>query len=149
MRRRHAPSRAAARATRRLRRSAALLLLTEIVLQLLVALRALRAVDWAAEVDLFLPSAAAFDAAGVALPTLMVALLTAIAALLTLTGRRLGWLLAMLAQTLTLAGGLFLYFRHAPWTVYPLLGWAVFMTLYLNSADIRALGATPVYAETP
>lgn len=51
--------------------------------------------------------------------------------------RTVGWQLAMIAQGLTLAAALLLYFINQPWYVYPVLAYAIVMTLTINSAEIR------------
>lgn len=65
------------------------------------------------------------------------AFLTLVSALSFLFLRRRGWLLAALAQALSLAVCLWLYSEFGPVYVYPIMGYCVLMVLYLNSHDVR------------
>jgi hypothetical protein len=51
--------------------------------------------------------------------------------------RRKGWLLAAIAQGLSLAVSLWLYSWFQPPYVYPIMAYCVLMILYLNSYDVR------------
>jgi hypothetical protein len=57
---------------------------------------------------------------------------------------RLGWLLAMIVQALTLLACLLLYgeweavLYQEPVFIYPVMLYCIVMTLYLNSSDVRA-----------
>ena len=51
--------------------------------------------------------------------------------------RRKGWLLAAIAQGLSLAVSLWLYSWFQPGYVYPIMAYCVLMILYLNSNDVR------------
>jgi len=65
------------------------------------------------------------------------AVLTLLAALSFLLLRRRGWLLAAIAQGLSLAVCLWLYSLFQPGYVYPIMGYCILMILYLNSQDVR------------
>ncbi len=65
------------------------------------------------------------------------AVLSLVSALNFLLLRRRGWLLAALAQGLSLAACLWLYSEFGPVYVYPIMGYCVLMVLYLNSHDVR------------
>jgi hypothetical protein len=65
------------------------------------------------------------------------AILTLLAALSFLLLHRRGWLLAAIAQGLSLAVCLWLYSLFQPGYVYPIMGYCVLMILYLNSQDVR------------
>jgi len=64
-------------------------------------------------------------------------ILTLLAALSFLLLRRRGWLLAAIAQGLSLAVCLWLYSLFQPGYVYPIMGYCIIMILYLNSQDVR------------
>ena len=72
------------------------------------------------------------------------AVLAVLAALGFLFLFRVGWLLAMIVQALTLLACLLLYTEWEgmlygePAFIYPLMLYCIVMTLYLNSSDIRA-----------
>lgn len=74
-------------------------------------------------------------------PPAVLALLAAFGFLFML---RVGWLLAMIVQALTLLACLLLYaewedlLRQEPMFVYPVMLYCIVMVLYLNSSDIRA-----------
>jgi uncharacterized membrane protein YqhA len=53
--------------------------------------------------------------------------------------RRRGWLLAAIAQGLSLAVSLWLYSWFQPGYVYPIMAYCVLMILYLNSHDVRVV----------
>jgi hypothetical protein len=63
--------------------------------------------------------------------------LTLLAALSFLLLRRRGWLLAAIAQGLSLAVSLWLYSLFQPGYVYPIMAYCILMVLYLNSRDVR------------
>jgi hypothetical protein len=63
--------------------------------------------------------------------------LTLLAALSFLFMRRRGWLLAAMAQGLSLAVSLWLYSWFQPGYVYPIMAYCILMILYLNSRDVR------------
>ena len=65
------------------------------------------------------------------------ALLTLLSALSFLLLRRRGWLLAAIAQGVSLAVCLWLYSLFQPGYVYPVMAYCVLMILYLNSHDVR------------
>ena len=64
-------------------------------------------------------------------------ILTLMSAFSFLFMRRRGWLLAAIAQGLSLAVCLWLYSLFQPGYVYPIMGYCVLMILYLNSQDVR------------
>jgi VanZ family protein len=51
--------------------------------------------------------------------------------------RRRGWLLAAIAQGLSLAVSLWLYSWFQPTYVYPIMAYCILMILYLNSNEVR------------
>jgi hypothetical protein len=53
--------------------------------------------------------------------------------------RRRGWLLAAIAQGLSLAVSLWLYSWFQPGYVYPIMAYCILMILYLNSHDVRVV----------
>ncbi len=65
------------------------------------------------------------------------AVLTLLSALSFLFLRRRGWLLAAIAQGLSLAVCLWLYSLFQPGYVYPVMAYCILMILYLNSHDVR------------
>ena len=65
------------------------------------------------------------------------AVLTLLAALSFLFLHRRGWLLAAIAQGLSLAVSLWLYSLFQPGYVYPIMAYCVLMILYLNSQDVK------------
>jgi heme/copper-type cytochrome/quinol oxidase subunit 2 len=67
------------------------------------------------------------------------AILTLLAALSFLFMHRRGWLLAAIAQGLSLAVSLWLYSLFQPGYVYPIMAYCVLMILYLNARDVRVV----------
>jgi len=67
------------------------------------------------------------------------AVLTLLSALSFLFLHRRGWLLAAIAQGLSLAVCLWLYSLFQPGYVYPIMAYCVLMSLYLNSQDVRVV----------
>ena len=67
------------------------------------------------------------------------AVLTLLSALSFLLLRRRGWLLAAIAQGLSVAVSLWLYSMFQPVYVYPIMAYCVLMILYLNSQDVRVV----------
>jgi uncharacterized membrane protein YqhA len=65
--------------------------------------------------------------------------LTLMSALSFLFMRRRGWLLAAIAQGLSLAVSLWLYTWFRPGYVYPIMAYCVLMILYLNSYEVRVI----------
>ena len=94
-------------------------------------------VDWRA-INLGDPSQRAIEAAVFALfvPS---AILTLMSALSFLFLRRRGWLLAAIAQGVSLAVCLWLYSLFQPGYVYPVMAYCILMILYLNSHDVRVV----------
>jgi hypothetical protein len=70
------------------------------------------------------------------------AILTLLSALSFLFLYRRGWLLAAIAQGLSLAVCLWLYSWFRPCYVYPIMAYCVLMILYLNSQDVRMVFRT-------
>ena len=66
-------------------------------------------------------------------------ILTLMSAFSFLFMRRRGWLLAAIAQGLSLAVSLWLYSWFQPPYVYPIMAYCVLMILYLNSHDVRVV----------
>jgi hypothetical protein len=94
-------------------------------------------VDWRG-IDLESPEHQAVEVAVFALfvPS---AILTLLSALSFLFLHRKGWLLAAIAQGLSLAVCLWLYSLFQPGYVYPIMAYCVLMILYLNSQDVRVV----------
>jgi hypothetical protein len=67
------------------------------------------------------------------------AVMTLLSALSFLLLRRRGWLLAAIAQGLSLGICLWLYSEFQPGYVYPIMGYCILMILYLNSQEVRVL----------
>lgn len=68
-------------------------------------------------------------------PPVVLAVLAALGFLFML---RAGWLLAMVAQGLSLLACLLLYSAWAPGFIYPVMLYSALMVLYLNSSAVRA-----------
>jgi hypothetical protein len=92
-------------------------------------------VQWGG-IDLKSPQHRAVEAAVFAL-FIPSGILTLLAALSFLLLRRRGWLLAAIAQGLSLAVCLWLYSLFQPGYVYPIMAYCILMILYLNSQDVR------------
>lgn len=69
--------------------------------------------------------------------------LTFLAALSFLLLRRRGWLLAAIAQGVTLAVCLWLYSLFEPGYIYPVMAYCIMMILYLNSQNVRMMFRRP------
>ena len=67
------------------------------------------------------------------------AVMTLLSALSFLFLRRRGWLLAAIAQGLSLGICLWLYSEFQPGYVYPIMAYCILMILYLNSQDVRVV----------
>jgi hypothetical protein len=67
------------------------------------------------------------------------AVMTLLSALSFLLLRRRGWLLAAIAQGLSLGICLWLYSEFQPVYVYPIMAYCILMILYLNSQEVRVL----------
>ena len=67
------------------------------------------------------------------------AVMTLLSALSFLLLRRRGWLLAAIAQGLSLGICLWLYSDFQPVYVYPIMAYCILMILYLNSQEVRML----------
>lgn len=71
------------------------------------------------------------------------ALLAVLASIGLFLRRYLGWLIAMTAEGLLLASSLYFHFYlnasqfSRSWPIYVVMGSAIFMVFYLNSADVR------------
>jgi uncharacterized membrane protein YqhA len=92
-------------------------------------------VDWQG-IDIENPPQQAIEVAAFVLfvPPAVLTLLSALSFLLL---RRRGWLLAAIAQGLSLAVCLWLYSLFQPGYVYPVMAYCILMILYLNSHDVR------------
>jgi hypothetical protein len=92
-------------------------------------------VSWR-QIDVDEPSQQAIEAASFVFfaPPAVLTLLSALSFLLL---RRRGWLLAAIAQGLSVAVCLWLYSEFQPGYVYPVMAYCVLMILYLNSQDVR------------
>jgi hypothetical protein len=53
--------------------------------------------------------------------------------------RRRGWMLASVAQGLTMLACLFFYTDPRPWFAYPIIAYCILMILLLNSRSVRAV----------
>jgi hypothetical protein len=53
--------------------------------------------------------------------------------------KRRGWLLAAIAQGLSLGVCLWLYAELDPYYVYPIMVYCILMIMYLNSHDVRVV----------
>src|SRR5918995_2424803 len=53
--------------------------------------------------------------------------------------RRRGWMLASVAQALTMLACLFFYGASRPWYAYPIIAYCILMILLLNSRSVRAV----------
>jgi hypothetical protein len=53
--------------------------------------------------------------------------------------RRRGWMLASVAQALTMLACLFYYGASLPWFAYPIIAYCILMILLLNSRSVRAV----------
>lgn len=93
--------------------------------------------DWRA-LDLDDPSQREIEAAVFAL-LVPSAILTLMSAMSFLFLRRRGWLMAAIAQGLSLAVCLWLYTLFQPDYVYPIMAFCILMILYLNSHDVRVV----------
>jgi hypothetical protein len=66
--------------------------------------------------------------------------------------RRRGWMLASVAQALTMLACLFFYGTSRPWFAYPIIAYSILMILLLNSRSVRAVvhrrPLTPAAART-
>lgn len=93
--------------------------------------------DWRA-IDLDDPSQREIEAAVFAL-LVPSAILTLMSAMSFLFLRRRGWLMAAIAQGLSLAVCLWLYTLFQPDYVYPIMAFCVLMILYLNSHEVRVV----------
>ena len=86
-----------------------------------------------------LEAARAIGAAILFLPSIVLAILGALGFLIF---SRRGWLLASLAQTLSLAACMELYFNSVwekPGFVYPIILYCILMILYLNTSEVRVV----------
>jgi hypothetical protein len=93
-------------------------------------------VDWPQEQEVGLEAARAIEVAVRFLPPVVLAILGGLGFLFF---SRRGWLLAALAQTLSLWACLQLYYEWNPGFVYPVMLYCIFLILYLNSYDVRVV----------
>lgn len=83
-----------------------------------------------------LEAARAIEVAVLFLPAVVLAILGALGFLFF---SRRGWLLAALAQTLSLWACLQLYYEWNPGFIYPVMLYCILMILYLNSYNVRVV----------
>jgi hypothetical protein len=117
-------------------RAIGLLLILEVVGLLALGAYEFTRVDWRRINPEVLPSQSVIEVAAFALfaPPAVLTLLSGLSFLLL---RRRGWLLAAIAQGLSLAVCLWLYTLYQPGYVYPIMAYCIPMILYLNSHDVR------------
>ncbi len=92
-------------------------------------------VDWQ-QIRLEAPPRQTLEVAALAL-FVPPAVMTLLSALSFLFLHRRGWLLAAIAQGLSLGVCLWLYSEFQPGYVYPIMAYCILMILYLNSQDVR------------
>ncbi len=114
-----------------------LLLILEVVGLIGLGLYEAARVDWQ-RVNLEDPARGVIEVAAIDLfaPPAVLTLLSGFSFLLL---RRKGWLLAAIAQGLSLAVCLWLYTLFQPGYVYPVMAYCILMVLYLNSHDVRVV----------
>lgn len=95
-------------------------------------------VNWR-QVDPAAPTPEAMEAATFVVLYAPPAVLALIAAAGFLFMTRRGWLLAAIAQGLSLGASLWLYSERQPYFVYPIMVYCILMILYLNSHDVRVV----------
>ena len=119
-------------------RAIGMLLILEVVGLLALGAYEFTRVDWRRISPEVLPSQAVIEVAAFALfaPPAVLTLLSGLSFLLL---RRKGWLLAAIAQGLSLAVCLWLYTLYQPGYVYPIMAYCIPMILYLNSHDVRVV----------
>jgi hypothetical protein len=119
-------------------RAIGLLLILEVVGLVALGVYEFAQVDWRRIGPETPPSRAVIEAAAFALfaPPAVLTLLSGLSFLLL---RRRGWLLAAIAQGLSLAACLWLYTLFQPFYVYPVMAYCILMVLYLNSHDVRVV----------
>ena len=93
-------------------------------------------VDWPQEQEVGLEATRAIEVAIRFLPPAVLAILGALGFLVF---SRRGWLLAALAQTLSLWACLQLYYEWNPGFIYPVMLYCILMVLYLNSHSVRVV----------
>ena len=119
-------------------RAIGLLLILEVVGLLALGVYEFAQVDWR-RLDLEAPPPrAVIEVAAFAVfaPSAVLTLLSGLSFLLL---RRRGWLLAAIAQGLSLAACLWLYTLFQPGYAYPIMAYCIVMILYLNSHDVRVV----------
>jgi hypothetical protein len=110
-----------------------LLLILEVIGLMGLGAHEVLQVDWR-QVDLDRPSQQAIEAGAFVLFAPPAVLMLSFLLL-----RRRGWLLAAIAQGLSVAVCLWLYSQFQPVYVYPIMAYCVLMILYLNSHDVRVV----------
>jgi len=119
-------------------RAIGLLLILEVIGVVSLGVYEFALVDWR-RIDLENPPPqAVIEVAAFALfaPPAVLTLLSGLSFLLL---RRRGWLLAAIAQGLSLAVCLWLYTLFQPGYVYPIMAYCIVIILYLNSHDVRVV----------
>jgi len=92
--------------------------------------------DWPQDQEVGLEATRAIEVAVRFLPPVVLAILGALGFLFF---SRRGWLLAALAQTLSLWACLQLYYEWNPGFIYPVMLYCILMILYLNSYNVRVV----------
>ncbi len=118
-------------------RAIGLLLILEVIGLVALGVYEFARIDWQ-RINLEDPSREVIEVAAFALfaPPAVLTLLSGLSFLLL---RRRGWLLAAIAQGLSLAVCLWLYTLFQPGYVYPVMAYCIPMILYLNSHDVRVV----------
>ena len=118
-------------------RAIGLLLILEVIGLVALGVYEFTRIDWQ-RINLEDPSREVIEVAAFALfaPPAVLTLLSGLSFLLL---RRRGWLLAAIAQGLSLAVCLWLYTLFQPGYVYPVMAYCIPMILYLNSHDVRVV----------
>lgn len=96
-------------------------------------------IDWQAEVEDVMFSAAAINIVAFACSFVPLAVLTLLVVVGILLRRRAAWIVAMVIQGLVLAATLLIYFDgYRPLELYIIMLYAIVVVLYLNTGDVRA-----------
>jgi hypothetical protein len=115
----------------------ALLLLVQAIGLIIIIIYESTEVNWQQALGGRMLTGEALDAVLIGSVFAPVAVLSVLAAFSMLRMFRIGWLLAMIVQTITLATCLTLYFQQKPIFVYPLMSLCIILVLYLNSFEVR------------
>ncbi len=119
-------------------RSLSVLLVAEAALLFAVTAWLGAGIDWQAEFEYVIFSAAAINFLAFALSFVPLAGLTFFVAVGVLLGRRAAWIIAMFIQALILAMTLLIYFDGIrPLALYVIMLYAIVVVFYLNTGDVR------------